>query len=126
MSLKITLIENGSTPNDERIRLQATNNINTKGYAIVDRTFDEHGDISNEFRHIYILPSIDLKKDEQIIIFIGSGEYEKMKFDDSDNYYHACYWGSKHCILNDTGGDTITLIKYNVVASKKAPAIDQK
>ncbi|MCT4327715.1 hypothetical protein [Chryseobacterium indologenes] len=123
MSLEITLIENGSTPNTEKIWLQAKGNINTKGYAIVDRTFDANGNISNEFRHIYILPSIDLKKDEDLIIYIGSGKNEKRKFSDTKKDYYACYWGSEHCILNDKGGDTITLIQYDVITSKKALAI---
>ena len=123
MSLKITLIENGSIPNAERVWLQATDNINTKGYAIVDRTFDADRNISNEFRHIYILPSIDLKKNEDLIIFIGSGKNEKRKFGDTKKDYYACYWGSEHCILNDKGGDSISLIQYDFITSKKAPAI---
>lgn len=121
MSLIIVKIENGSKPDSETIWLKATDNINTKGYAIVDRTFDSDGKISNEFRHIYVLPSIDLKKNEIVIIFVGCGQYKKIKFTDVDKYYHACYWGSKHCILNNNGGDTISLIKYSVIDFEIAP-----
>ncbi|WP_284462374.1 hypothetical protein [Chryseobacterium sp.] len=122
MSLIITKIVNGSKPNDEEIWLKAETKINTKGYAVVDRTFDDEGNISNEFRHIYVLPSIDLEENQKIIIFIGTGTNSKKKFTNG-KYYYACYWGSKHCILNDNGDDTITLIKYSVIDHEQAPAL---
>ncbi len=65
MSLIITQIVNGSKPNDEEIWLKAKTKMNTKGYAVVDRTFDDEGNISNEFRHIYVLPSIDLEENQK-------------------------------------------------------------
>lgn len=123
MSLIITKIVNGSTPNEEEIWLTANTKMNTKGYAVVDRTFDDKGNISNEFRHIYVLPSIDLEENQKIIIFIGTGTNCKRKFTNTGKYYYSCYWGSKQCILNDNGGDTITLIQYSVIDSEQAPAI---
>lgn len=115
MALKILMVENGSTPNDEVVRLMATTKMNVLGYAIVDRTFDENGLVSNEFRHIYVLPDITLEKDQELMVFTGTGKNGKRKYSDSEREYFECYWGSDQCIWNDKGGDTATLIRYEVI-----------
>lgn len=62
MALQITKVINGDTPSEEKVWIKATSAMNTKGYAIVDRTFDKNGKVTNEFRHIYILPDIALEQ----------------------------------------------------------------
>ncbi|MBB2143974.1 hypothetical protein GM921_00625 [Pedobacter sp. LMG 31464] len=118
MALKITNVENGNTPKTEKVRITATKDVNTKGYALVDKTFDQNGKLSNEFRHIYIFPALDIKKGEEIILCTAEGTDEKRKYGNSDSLYQALYWGSDHCIWN-ADGDQATLIEYAVVNSFK-------
>jgi hypothetical protein len=123
MALKITRVDNGDSPNKEKVWIKATTAMNTKGYAIVDRTFDEDGKVSNEFRHIFILPEINLAKDQSLVIYTGKGTNEKKTYNNSNDEYYALYWGADHCVWNDKGGDTATLISFVVVNSLKVPAI---
>lgn len=126
MSLKIEAVENASTPNGERIRIRASVKMNVKGYAIVDRTFDVVGNVSNEFRHFYALPDVTLEKNQELILFTGKGKNGLTEYDKSEKVFYACYWGSGDCVWNDQGGDTATLIKYDVVDSEPVGALKKK
>lgn len=129
MSLKINSIANASNPDKEFVRLVTTTNVNLKGYALVDRTFDEDGKVSNEFRHIFIFPDLDVTKDDLVVLYTGNpvaskpaiGKHASLK----GNIYRL-YWQSDSCVWNDNGGDTATLIKYTVQDSKVVPAVEKK
>lgn len=51
MSLKLIRVDNSKIPQKERVVLRAAQEVDLKGYAVVDRTFDPKGKVSNEFRH---------------------------------------------------------------------------
>jgi len=123
MIFKIIDAKNGSTPNEEIIYLQASTEFNTKGYAVVDRTFDAEGKISNEFRHIYVFPEINLKKGQKIYLRSGKGEDGEFTFNNSSEKYYRLYWGADSCIWNDKGRDTATLISFLPVNSFPVPAV---
>lgn len=123
MALQITKVINGDTPNEEKVWIKATSAMNTKGYAIVDRTFDKNGKVSNEFRHIYILPDIALEQNQSLVLYTGKGTNGKKKYNNSNDYYYTCYWGADHCVWNNKGGDTATLISYLVVDAEQVPAV---
>jgi hypothetical protein len=125
MAFEISRVENGDTPNTEKVRLKATTALNTKGFALVDKTFDAAGNLSNEFRHIYIFPDLQLEKNEVVILYTGTGTNGKKKYGNVDEYYQALYWGSDHCVWNN-GGDTATLINYIVADTKPVPALKKK
>lgn len=125
-TLEITKVVNGSTPNEEKVWLKTKEAINTKGFALIDRTFDENDKISNEFRHIYVFPEFEIAKDQIVIVRTGKGTNEFRKFTDVDEEYLALYWGAEECVWNDKGGDTATLINFVKVNSVKVPAVVQK
>jgi hypothetical protein len=125
-TLEITHVVNGSTPNEEKVWLKATEAINTKGFALIDRTFDENDKISNEFRHIFVFPEFNLLKDQIVIVRTGKGTNEFRKFKDVDEKYLALYWGAEECVWNDKGGDAATLINFITVNSVKVPAVQKK
>src|SRR5258708_20521642 len=52
-TFEILSVINASTASEERVVLGAKEKINTKGFALVDRTFHEEANVSNDFRHIY-------------------------------------------------------------------------
>ena len=123
MALKILRVENGDTPNEEKVWIEATTAMNTKGFAIVDRTFGEDGKVSNEFRHIYILPNINLAINQKAVIYTGKGKNEEKTYNNSSDKYYALYWGADHCVWNNKGGDTASLISFAAVGSVKVPAV---
>jgi len=126
MTFEITHVENGATPNEEIVWLKATAPINTKGYAVVDRTFDESGELSNEFRHIYFFPEIILETDQKILLYSGTGKNGIAKFTNTHKEHYRLFWGSETCVWNDNGGDTATLINFIKVNSKTVPAVKKK
>ncbi|TCD08602.1 hypothetical protein EZ449_12240 [Pedobacter frigidisoli] len=48
MALKLISVVNGNTPEEEYVRIQVSADINIQGYALVDRSFDENGILSND------------------------------------------------------------------------------
>ncbi|WP_284653536.1 hypothetical protein [Flavobacterium terrisoli] len=124
MSLKIISVVNASKPEGEFVRLYASAKMNAKGYALVDRTFDSDGTISNEFRHIYVFPNIELKAKDWIRLYTGNGKYKTVENTDGSNI-HLLYWNSNECVWNDKGGDTATLIKYTVENKVIVPAVSK-
>ena len=117
MSLEITSVVNASTPGGEAVKLKATADVNLRGYAIVDRTFTTTGVPSDEFRHIFIFPSTDVKKNETIEVHSGKASYRKA------GSVHHFYWGASSCVWNDKGGDVASLIKYTRVGGMKVSAL---
>ncbi|MFH6957323.1 hypothetical protein ACHRV1_07950 [Flavobacterium aquidurense] len=93
-----------------------------KGYAIVDRTFDSNEKVSNEFRHIFIFPNLEVEKSEWVRLCTGNGTYEKVK-SKSGVFIHKLFWNSNECVWNNNGGDTATLINYTSIKSVTVPAV---
>ena len=122
MSIILNSVDNAEKPSLEFVWLEVIAKTNTKNYAIVDRTFDSKDKISNEFRHIFIFPDLEVEKGEWIILCTGNGTYEKVK-SKSNVYVHKLFWNSSECVWNNSGGDTATLIKYSAIKSVKVPAV---
>jgi hypothetical protein len=124
MALNLHSVVNASKPIEEIVWLEVTADINLAGHAIIDRTFNLDGKVTNEFRHIFMFPNLDVKKDDWIRVFTGRGSYSKIKIDKKpNNYIHNLYWGSDICVYNDNGGDTVSLIRYTGIKSVTVPAI---
>lgn len=125
-TFEITKVVNGSKVNEEQVWLKATAPINTKGFALVDRTFDEENKLSNEFRHIYVFPAFDLAEDQTVVVFTKNGDNGFKKFSNVDEEFLALYWGAEECVWNDNGGDTATLINFVVVNSETVSPVKKK
>ena len=95
--------------------MNASAEVNLQGYAVVDRTFDAKGKVSNEFRHIFVFPSLKVAKDQLVYLYSGTGKYKKAILRSTKAVIHKLYWESDHCVWNDIGGDTATLIRHAVV-----------
>lgn len=124
--LKITSVVNSNKVEGEFVRLRASVAMNTANYALVDRTFDTDGNVSNEFRHIYVFPPIDLSAGEEVIVHSGKGKDGKIKYSDSEGKYHRLFWGANDCVWNDEGGDKATLIKFEVINTVTVPPVEKK
>ncbi|PWJ97027.1 hypothetical protein BC749_108177 [Flavobacterium araucananum] len=129
MSISLRSVKNAKDPDDEFVWLRATANTSLEGYAIVDRTFDDSEEVSNEFRHIFFFPDLEVEKDDWIVLCTGNSKgkdkkkYKKLIKDDS--VFHSFFWGSKECVWNDNGDDSASLIKYSSIKSVRVPAVEK-
>jgi hypothetical protein len=123
MSLKIHSVINGRLVSQEYVWLTATESLNLRGYAIVDRTFNSGGQLSNEFRHIFVFPEKLIDKNDWVRLFTSAGQYSKERISNGSGYIHNFYWGSTHPVWNNNGGDIASLIKYSAVNAVNVPAI---
>ncbi|HTH55710.1 MAG TPA: lamin tail domain-containing protein [Cyclobacteriaceae bacterium] len=111
-SIEIVRIDRDSVGN-EYILLLVNEDVNLKGYAIVDKTFDSEGVESDIFRHIYFFRSLLVQKGDYVALWTKKGTYFKNKTTDNSPL-HNLYWGSNENVWNNSG-DTATLIKYAVI-----------
>lgn len=121
MTLKIHSVENGKTVNAEKVWLDVVESTNLTGYALVDRTFTSTGQLSNEFRHIFVFPSLQVAKNDYVCLNSGTGDYKALK-NSRGGMTHFFYWGSGNCVWNNNGGDRATLIKYSVISGMDVQA----
>jgi hypothetical protein len=118
MSLEIVNLKNSGTSTEEYILLQAKENVNLFNFAIVDRTFDEEGKVSDIFRHFYRFPSQVVKKDEYVVLYTGKGKNRIGTFSDGTGVVHYFYWGSDAAIWNDANTESAELLKVATVVKK--------
>ena len=111
----------GGVPEEEYVQIFALGDVNLAGYALVDRTFDSEGVVSNEFRHIFVFPSLSVEAGDTVYVYTGCGTNGPF-IGDGGSTVHLLYWGAKHCVWNNRGGDSATIIRYTVEASGSVPA----
>lgn len=124
MSLKIYSVINASNPDEEVVRLSTDVDVNLKGYAVVDKTFNSDGNESNKFRHIFIFPDLAIKAGEFIRLYSGEGKYN-VTVNANKARIHHFYWHSDGCVWNDKG-DTARLIKFSIETTIQVPAVPTK
>jgi hypothetical protein len=129
MALTFNKPNNSSDPKKELIPLRTDEDMNLKGYAIIDRTFDEDGKPSNEFRHFYPFPNYEVKKNDVVVLITGKGNKGPdpvfQKGSGKLIYrIHYFFWGSEECVWNNNGGDTASLIKFTLEDHCIIPAVE--
>ena len=117
MSLEIVNINKNGDASQEYILFRATETINMNSYAVVDKTFDEDGNVSNVFRHFYRFPSQQVKKGEYVCLFTKKGTYSLGKMTNGDPV-HKFYWGSEAPIWNDSNVESAEVLKVETVNKK--------
>ena len=122
MGLKIITVNNSNKADSEYVSLRTDEDINTVGYALVDRTFDANGKITNEFRHIFVFPNLKIEEGDFVRVHTGKGTY-KSNSNKGKTTTHHLYWGSDDCVWNDKGGDIASLITYKLINSVIVPAV---
>lgn len=122
MSLKLSTPKNGKGPNDEIIRIKVLQSTNLKGYAIIDETFNQAGNASNEFRHIYVFPDYEVSKGDWVRLYSGTGN-QYSAHNNGETLTHHFYWGSKGCVWNNNGKDKARLINYTVEGIVSVPEV---
>lgn len=118
MSLKINSLKKDGNALKEYLLLEATENINLSDYAIVDRTFDADGNVSNLFKHFFRFPPIMLNKGEQVLLFTGKGINGKGLRRGSGILVHSIYWGSDAPVWNDANTESVEVLKVATVTKQ--------
>lgn len=128
MSLKISSALNSSDPDKESILLEAIESVNLGGYAVIDKTFDDNGNTSNEFRHFFPFPKFQLEKGDIIALITGMETTSHPAFKNTSTnkvigikkYF---FWNSAECVWNNAGGDKASLIRYTIESQKEIPSV---
>lgn len=111
-------LENSNEPKGEYLRMKALCDLNSSDYIVVDKTFNEDGNLSNTFRHLYRFPSKAVKRGEFIRLFT-SKDYKKYT-QDNGAVVHQFHWCSDQCIWNDKDRDEAFVYKISRQGSVKA------
>lgn len=110
----ITLISDGDATK-EYILLKALEDVNINDYAVVDKTFNNKGNVTNVHRHFYRFPKKDIKKDEYISLRTGEGSNELGVLKDLKTPVHRFYWQSNAPIWNDKDAERAELLYVKTV-----------
>lgn len=113
-NLQITTIQNGTKPEEEYIELYAVTDVQLSGYAILDRTFDKDGNLSNKHRHFYHFPDKAMKAGDYARIYTGKGTPTTSLANAGTTKVnlHWLYWNMGECIWNNNSKDRATLIRF--------------
>lgn len=115
--MDISIVKIADAHNDhERLILRVDNDCDLGWYLVFDSTYDEAHIISNKSRHLFLLPSIKVKKGDFIWVHTGKGEYHTHN-NTSKTTTHNLYWGLESKVWNNDQ-DKAYLIKYSEWASK--------
>lgn len=115
MSLKINKLGKNGDASQEYLLLEATEDLNLQDYAVVDRTFDETGNVSNVFRHTYRFPAKPVKKGEFVSLRTGKGKDELTALNNGKPL-HRFYWGSDAAVWNDAAAESVEVWKVATVS----------
>lgn len=122
MSLKINAIHNHGDAKEEYVFLEATADVDLGNYAIVDRTFNKDGKLSNVHRHYFRFPAKLIKKGDFISLRTSEGKAVEDKNKDGKRI-HRFFWGSKAPIWNDADTEQAELLKVATIEYVNAPKI---
>jgi hypothetical protein len=117
MSLQIDKLQKDGDASQEYLLFKATKDLNLNDYAVVDRTYDAEGKISNVFRHFFRFPELQIKKGEFVSLRTGKGDYKLAKLEGGQPV-HRFYWGSDAPIWNDTNVESAELLNVATVSKK--------
>lgn len=110
MHLQILKVRDAGDLENERIILKANKACEISWYILFDNTYDEAGNISNLWRHVYIFPKIQLNEGDFVWLYTKCGK-DSSRGNNSNTTTHLLYWGLDETIWNKEK-DAAHLIKY--------------
>jgi len=100
--LKVTKVNNSGDIKDEYVLLKAMAECNAGDYVLTDSTYGSDEAPSNKLRHVFFFPSIELKKDEYLVLWTKQGKYSLGKTN-TQRPQHNVYWGLQETVWNIKG-----------------------
>lgn len=110
MSFQILKIKDVGDLDNERVILKANKDCVISWYLLFDNTYDEQGNLSNLWRHMYIFPRLTIKAGDFVWLYTKVGENSK-RGNDTNTTTYLLYWGLDETIWNHEG-DVAYLVKY--------------
>jgi hypothetical protein len=101
---RLRLVEvRGVGTSNERVWMEATDDLDLGNYFLIDTTYDEDGTLSNKWRHIFEFKSKWVEKGEFVCLYSKAGEDQTDFTTDTGATYHKIFWGLGERIWNNTG-----------------------
>lgn len=120
--LKLIEVRDADTP-DERVFMQASEDLDLSNYIVTDTTYRKNGAVSNKARHVYEFAQKSVKKGEYVVLYSKVGKYELATVKDGTPL-HRFYWGLNYTIWNDKGDKAWLL--YAPAAERQAKIVPPK
>lgn len=117
MHIQILKVKDAGDLDNEKIILKANRACDISWYILFDNTYDDAGNISNLWRHLYIFPKIQVKAGDFIWLYTKAGT-NSSRGNNSNTTTYLLYWGLEETIWNREN-DTAHLIKYIDSQSEK-------
>lgn len=117
MKIKIKYVKNAGDIKNERLVLEAIENVEIGRYIIADTTYLKEGSVSNLLRHVYWLPDQVVSAGDIIVVYTKEG-YNSSKRNKLGNNSYFYYWGLERTIWNKNG-DSAIILEINDWNAKK-------
>lgn len=88
---------------DERVWMEAVDDVDLGNYIVTDTTYDDKGNPSNKWRHVFEFSPKQVKKGEFVCLHSKAGVNCMGKTNDSGAPIHRIYWGLGERVWNNTG-----------------------
>ncbi|MCQ2336009.1 MAG: hypothetical protein MJ010_02365 [Paludibacteraceae bacterium] len=110
MEVKILKLADKGDIQNERLILKVVNSCNLGWFIVMDNTYNDNDVISNLWRHVYILPSIEAKEGDFVWLYTKQGSY-RQRGNDSGTTTFEMFWGMD-CAIWNADQDEVHLIRY--------------
>lgn len=110
MTFQILKVKDAGDLENERVILKANKDCEISWYILFDNTYDDNGQLSNLWRHMYIFPKLSIKAGDFVWLYTKKGQ-KSNRGNDSKTTTHSLYWGLDETIWNHEG-DMAYLVKY--------------
>jgi hypothetical protein len=102
----------------EYIIIRVNNNIDDlSNFILIDNTFDQSGNITNNHRHLYRFPQAVAMRGDLIFLYTRSGKNE-LTFDGRGNPIHRVFWGQGNCVWNDIPNEAVQIFQTRPIDFK--------
>lgn len=115
----ITGLKDRGIENKERVVLKANADIEKgRAFLIYDATYDEDGELSNQYPHLYeLVLNQSVKKDEIVVIRTTTGKFETDTPANSVKH-HRYFWGLERTVWNKDKTEIVHVVPVTSAATK--------
>lgn len=110
MSLRIVSVNNAR---QESVVLEVVAPVNIGDYAVADNTYHNH-ELSNQHRHVYFFPSVNVGTGDIIYLHSGIGKDRVDRHTNGRNSVYHFFDQGREFVWNNTG-DRAILLRLSVV-----------
>ncbi len=99
---------------EERLFIKVLEDCDLSNFIVYDETYDEKGNKSNIWPHMYRFDPRKVKKGEFVSLRVRAGEDRKGTLDDNNTICYFLYWGFEEgTSIFNKDGDTVHLVRVS-------------